>query len=47
MHEGAGTADPKLQNLHDTGQQQDIPEESSIDSVAEPETLKQINDTLQ
>ena len=39
MGEGAGPTDPKLQDLHDSGWQQDIWEESlwgsSIDSVAE------------
>ena len=38
-HERTGPTDPKLQNLHDTGQQQNIREESwwgsSIDGVAE------------
>jgi hypothetical protein len=39
VHEGAGPIDPKLQDLHDTGQLQDIQDEeergSSIDRVAE------------
>jgi hypothetical protein len=30
-HERAGPADPKLKDLHDTGQQQDIQEESRED----------------
>jgi hypothetical protein len=42
--EGAGSTDPKLQDLHDTGQQQDVWEESqwgpSIDSVAEARGLE-------
>jgi len=39
VHEGAGPTDPKLQDLHDTGQQQGIREESqwgfSTDGVAD------------
>ena len=44
VHERACPADPKWEDLHDTGQQQDILEESqwghSIDSVAEARDLK-------
>lgn len=42
--EGFGTADPKLQDLHDTGQQQEIWEESQwrarIDGIAEARGLE-------
>jgi hypothetical protein len=43
MHEGTHPTDPKLQNLYDTGQQQDIQKKSqwgsSIDKVAEAKGL--------
>jgi hypothetical protein len=43
MHEGAGPTDPKLQDLHDTKQQQDMQQEShwgsSIDREAEARGL--------
>ena len=49
--EGATPEDPKLQDLHDTGQHQDTREESwggsNINSVAQSEASKQTNDSLQ
>lgn len=50
-HERASTVAPKLLDLHDAGQQQDIWEKSwwgsSIDGVGEVRGLKQNNDSMQ
>jgi hypothetical protein len=44
MHEASGPTDPKVQDPHDTGQQEDIQEESqwasSLDRVAEARGLE-------